>query len=170
MTEPESPRPRRKWIAFGELIALAALIISGLGLWNSWRGNESAKTGPTEVVERKSAVPLVLRGRIADEGKRLEIAPVEPGHALQSLTLKLANGQSIDVGSDGELDADRLEAAAEAQNPKRRGDGWIKATISARYVEAGVERTSSRTYAIGYRWDGGLFGGKSLRLTGFRSA
>lgn len=170
MSGSDTPKPRRKWIAFGELIALAALVVSGLGLWNSWRGGEQDKAGPTEVIERKSPVPLVLRGRVEDDGKRLEIVPVEPGHALESLTLKAKDGV-VDVGGDGIVQASDLEAAAKALDPDRKDEGSLRVTINARYVEAGVERRSSRSYAIGYRWDGGgLFGGRSLRITAFRRA
>ncbi|HWJ59314.1 MAG TPA: hypothetical protein VNR68_06740 [Sphingomicrobium sp.] len=169
MSESEPSKPRRKWIALGEIIALAALVISALGLWNSWKRDNAEKSGPTEVLERKSAVPLVLRGRIADDGKKLRIAPIETSHALESLTLKPAKADTIEIDSEGILDAGALDDAAEALDPKRKGTGTLRVTIDARYVEAGVERRASHAYAIGYRWDGGgLFGGSSLRLTSFR--
>ena len=37
MSESESERRRRRWVTLGELIALAALIVSGFGVWISWR-------------------------------------------------------------------------------------------------------------------------------------
>jgi hypothetical protein len=35
MSESESDRTRRRWITVGELIALAALVVSALGVWIS---------------------------------------------------------------------------------------------------------------------------------------
>ena len=40
--------------------------------------------------------------------------------------------------------------------------------IAARYVEMGKDRRGGGSYVIRYRWEGGgLFGGRSLKLTGF---
>lgn len=166
MNEPQTEsqkRARRRWINLGELIALAALILSGLGLWNSW---QNGKTGPTEVIEKPRAIPLVLRGKAGDDGRRLTIGPVEDSHALESLVLTFPGGKKVELGSDGELGSGAVEAALPL-SAERKGDGKVTAKIAARYVEAGSERRSAHQYVIRYRWEGGgLFGGKSLRLTG----
>lgn len=75
MSTPES-RTRRRWITLGESIGLAALIISGLGLWISWRSTQDDK--PTRVVEQKLPIPLILRGTAERDGRELVLAPVEP--------------------------------------------------------------------------------------------
>jgi hypothetical protein len=39
--------------------------------------------------------------------------------------------------------------------------------IEARYVEAGADKTTTGSYMLAYRWEGGgLLGGRSLRLVG----
>lgn len=164
MTDP-APRPRKFPVA--ETIGLGALVISGLGLWNSW---QSGKPAPTEVIERKQAVPLILRAHVEDEGKRLVISPVESSHALESLDMVFPGGTAISVGSDGVLNSDEVQDSI--PDPEdRRGDNRVVAQVTAHYVEAGTERTSKRRYAIAYRWEGGgLLSGKKLRLTGFTRA
>ncbi len=155
----------RRGLGVGEGIGLAAVFISGLGLWNSWRGDD--KQGPTEVVEKKAAVPLVLRGQVEDEGERLVIEPVEPTHALDSLKFAFASGKTVEIGSNGTLNSGEIEGAL--PEDFERKDGQIVANVTARYVEAGKERDSTRRYAIRYRWaGGGLFAGKSLRIVDFR--
>src|SRR5829696_8419363 len=62
---------RRRWVTFGEVIGLAALIVSALGLWISWKSTQDDK--PTRVVEQKQAVPLVLRGSAERDGRELAI-------------------------------------------------------------------------------------------------
>ena len=170
MSEPQTEserRARRRWINLGEFIALGALILSGLGLWNSW---QDGKTGPTEVIEKQRAIPLVLRGKAQRDGRDLVISPLEDAHALESLSLSFAGGKTVELGSDGELDSGAVESAL-PQSADRKGEGRISARIDARYVEAGSERRSSHNYVIRYRWEGGgLFGGKSLRLTGLTRA
>lgn len=165
-TESER-RARRRWINFGEFIALAALSISALGLWNNW---QEGKKGPTEVVEKSLSIPLVLRGKAEDGGRQLVIGPVESSHAIESLKLIFPGGKTVELDSDGELEADAVETAL-GDRGERKGDGRVTVQIDSRYVEAGSERRSSRAYALRYRWEGGgLFGGKSLRLTGFARA
>ena len=158
----ESPPKRKSLISLGEAIAIAALAISGAGLWLAWQ--DSSKDGPTRIVEQRQAIPLTLRGKPQDGGKALEIMPVEPGHGLQSLTVTL-KGATIEVGSDGVLAASDVQRALGETDRK---DGRVTAAIAARYVEGGTDRRASRTYTIRYRWEGGgLFGGRSLRITGF---
>ena len=159
------PPVRRRGVGFGELIALAALVISGLGVWISWKS--SSRDGPTEVVEQRAAIPLTLRARTEDDGRKLVITPVEQSHALESLRLTVAGGKAVTVGSDGELDARDLEDALKALDDGRKGSHARPVTIEARYVEAGADRRRTATYRLRYHWDGGgLFGGRSLRLDG----
>ena len=163
----EQPPKRRRWIGFGETIAVIAVVISGLGLYNSW---QDGKREPTEVVERKAAIPLVLRGQIEDDGRRVVIGPVEDSHALESLNLSLANGGAIEVGSNGVLTADDVSGAL-PEDSERKGDGQVIATAITRYVESGEMRSATQRYAIRYRWKGGgLFDDRDLLLTGFRRA
>ena len=164
MSDPVKPK---RGVSIGEGIGLAALFVSALGLWNSWRGDD--KPGPTEIVEKKAAVPLVLRGRVEEEGERLIVEPVEPAHALDSLQFAFASGKTIETGSNGALSASVVEDALADGTEKT--DGQILATVTARYVEVGQERETKRRYAIRYRWaGGGLFEGKRLRIVDFRRA
>ena len=159
---PES-KARRRWITLGETIAIAALVISALGLWNSWRSDEAEKPSPP--VEKKAAIPVAFRGTIEADGKTMAIAPVEPGHSLESLTLTVPGEPELSIGSDGRLAASDVQSlVGEATKGKA---GSLGARIEARYVEAGTLKRGGGRYRISYRWeDGGLFGGDKLRLTG----
>ena len=166
MTDPaETPAQakRRRLVSFGEIIALAALIISGLGLWNGW----SSRNDKSAVIAATSRpVPLALRGKLEDDGKRLAIAPVEPGHALETLTLTAPGKPALDLGSEPRLSASAVEGLINAAR-KKEGSGSLRVTFAAHYIDGGTERRGSGAYWIAYRWtDGGLFGGHSLRLTG----
>lgn len=166
MTNPvETPAQtkRRRLISLGELIAIAALIVSGLGLWNGWSGSRDK---PAVVVASTRAIPLALRGKVENDGKRLAIAPVEPGHALETLTLTAPGKPALELGGDPEMSASAIEGLL---NParKKEGTGSIRVNFTARYIEGGSERRGGGAYWISYRWaDGGLFGGHVLRLTG----
>jgi hypothetical protein len=112
-------------------------------------------------------VPLALRGKAQDDGKSLEIAPVESGHALQSLNVIIGGGTAIDVGSSGELGASDFERALGNKAVDGKGTNRIRVRIDAKYVEAGADKSATGSYVIGYRWEGGgLFDSRSLRFTG----
>ena len=166
MKESESERSRRRWITVGELIAIAALIVSALGVWISWKN--SGPDGPAEVIEQRQPIPLTLRGQREDDGRRLEISPVEPAHALQSLTVTIPGASAIQVGSDGELDSNAVESALGDRGKEPRNQTLaVRVRIDTRYVEMGKDRRSTGTYTLRYMWKGGgLFGGRSLHLVG----
>jgi hypothetical protein len=163
MSESESER-RRRLINLGELIALAALIVSAFGVWIAWKSSNENK--PTRVVEQRTPVPLTLRAKREDDGQRLAISPVEDSQALESLTVTLPGASPIQVGSDGELAASDVEAALKGRDnePKDRPLS-VRARMDAHYVELGKDRTGTGSYTLRYMWKGGgLFGGRSLRL------
>ena len=96
----------------------------------------------------------------------MTIAPVEPGHSLESLTISVAGKPAIAIGSDGHLAASEVEQLV-GDTGKGRQPGSLTARIEARYIEAGTLKRGGGRYRISYRWDdGGLFGGDKLRLTG----
>ncbi len=166
MSEPaETPAQaqRRRLINLGEIIALAALVISALGLWRSW--SQKDQQAPI-AVEKKTSIPLALRGKVADGGKQLAIAPVEAGHALETLTISVTGKPPLELGGDPNLAASAVEKLL-PEGASKRGAGTLAISIDARYIEAGTDRRGGGLYRLGYSWiDGGLFGGHSLRLTG----
>ena len=166
--ESESARRARlRWITLGEAVAIAALIISGLGLWLTWR-QEQAPDQPAKVIEERRPIPLKLHGEVDDDGRRLTITPVENSHALDSLSLAIAGGNGpVTLGSDGVLNASDVESAIGKPKEDVKGVQRVPVRIDARYIESGTDRRSSGNYVLRYRWEGGgLFGGRSLRLTG----
>lgn len=166
MNETESQARRRRWINLGELIALAALIVSAAGVWIAWKSNSQDKA--TRVVEQRSAVPLALRGTPDGDGRALTIVPADPSHALQSLRLTIKGAAPIDVGSDGRLTAGDVEGALKGRDKEAKDvNHGVSARIVAHYVEMGADRRGGGTYVLRYKWEGGgLFGGRSLRLVG----
>jgi hypothetical protein len=156
---------KRRLINLGELIALAALVVSAIGVWIAWKS--SGNDQPTKVVEQRQAIPLTLRAKADRDGRELEISPVEAGHALQSLTLRITGAAPIEIGSDGGLSAGDLESALKDRDKDVKGNSSIPVRIDAHYVEMGKDRRASGSYVLRYRWEGGgLLGGRSLRLTG----
>lgn len=165
MSETESQARRRRWINFGELIAVLALIVSAAGVWVSWKSS-SHDEEPATVIEQRKPVALVLRGHAVNDGRALDISPVDSGHALESLTITLPGKSAIDAGSDGRVDAGDVEAALSGHEKDAKDKTYsVPVRVDARYVEDGTDRRGGGPYTLRYRWEGGgLFGGRSLRL------
>lgn len=163
--EEQARKRRLRWISLGEAIAIAALVISGLGLWREWRKDDSPSNTTTTVIEKRQAIPLTLRAKAGDDGRSLVLSPIEPSHALESLTIAIKGSDPIDVGSDGQLDAQQVERALGDADRDKKGTQSVPVRIETRYVEMGKDKTSTSSYRLTYRWEGGgLFGGHSLRL------
>jgi hypothetical protein len=169
MNDPQRPdSPKRRTINIGEIVAVGGLAISGLALWNSWRSGDREIA---EIVgEKAPQVPLALRGTVEDKGKSLRLAPVEKDHALEELTVSAvppAKG-SAPFGSDPMIAAALIESWL-PDDTAREGAGSMTVSIQARYIEHGESRTAKQSYSVSFGWvDGGLFSGKSLRITGIR--
>jgi len=163
-------RTRRRWINVGEIIALAALIVSAAGVWIAWKNSNTDK--PAQVVEQRSAVPLALRGAADGDGQALTIMPADPSHALESLTVTIKGSSPIEVGGDGKLSATDVAGALKNRDKEDKGIAYtVPARIQARYVENGAERRGGGNYIVRYKWEGGgLFGGRSLHLLGLSRA
>ena len=159
-----SEETRRRWINLGEIIALAALIVSALGVWIAWKNSNQDK--PTRVVEQRPVVPLALRGAADGAGRTLTITPADPSHALESLKVNIKGASPIDIGSDGRLSATDFQAALNGRDREAKGVTYsLHVRIDARYVESGTDRRGGGNYVLRYKWEGGgLFGGRSLQL------
>ena len=165
MTESPEAR-RRRWINLGETIAIAALIVSALGVWIAWKSSNQDK--PTKVVEQRPAVPLALRATADNDGRTLTIMPADPSHGLESLKITIKGASPIDVGSDGRLSASDVETALNGREKEAKDVSHsVPVRIDARYVEAGADRRGGGAYVLRYKWEGGgLFDGRSLHLVG----
>jgi hypothetical protein len=165
MSESSDAKNRRRWITLGEIIAVAALIVSAIGVWIAWQS--SSNDQPARVVEQRQPIPLTLRGTVERDGRALVIAPVEQSHALESLTLKMAGASPIELGSDGMLSAGDVEGTLKAKDGDDKGSHAVFVRIAARYVEMGKDRTVTGKYVLRYEIEGGgLLGGRSARLVG----
>lgn len=169
MSQTESER-RRRLISLGEIIALAALIVSALGVWIAWKGSNNDK--PTRVVEQRQPVPLTLRAIPSSDGTVLTISPVDAGHALESATVAIKGSSPIELGSDGRLSARDVQTALKDRPKEDKGRNYsVTVRIDVHYVEMGADKRGGGNYLLRYRWEGGgLFGARSVHLLSLSKA
>jgi hypothetical protein len=170
----EAAAIRRRWITLGEILAVIAVLISGLTLWNSYQERSSSEAERTAERKQQAAKSkaLVLRG---DSGrKKMILAALDPGHAVQSQTVLFPSALGVDAVED--LVEPRIEAGwiKEAANKARKAvgadgraeDRRMPVAIVSRFVSGGRTYTDAAIYDVGYRREGNLLGGSEIDLLG----
>lgn len=174
MADPQSPEEkkeaaaiRRRWITLGELLAVAAVVISGLTFWNSYRersGAEAERAADAREKQaekgREAAKAQILMLKASGSGKRLSLAALDADQAIQSQTLLFPSAlarKPIDM-VDPRIEAGWVEDAAKkaGKQAKGAGDARLPVAITTRFIAGGETHSDSAIYDIGYRLDEGL--------------
>jgi len=171
----EAAAIRRRWITMGEVLAVVAVLISGLTLWNSWserRDSEAVKTAEARHASTKAAT-LVLS---ADAGKRtLALKPVTPEQSVQSQKIlfpaALGAAPAETTGEPrieaGWFESALIKAREKAHLPDNsRGDERLPVAITTRFLVDGIAHDDVALYDIGYTISGRLLSGHSVTLRG----
>jgi hypothetical protein len=166
----QPPRKRKvpiRWITLAEAVAIGAVLISGLGLYNSWSDRRDA-AAPVAATKTE---PLVLRATADKEGVRLSLAAVRDAQVIQSQTIAFPTAlgvAAVETTGDPRVEADWVADALKRLGGKAgAGDRRLPVLLTTTYVEDGAERSDTALYNLGYAIEeGGLFGGSHVRLRG----
>ena len=174
----EAARIRRRWINLGELLAVAAVLISALTFWNSYRERTHAeeKDAREEVRTREAAGAIVLGAAADDKGRTLTLTALRDDQRIQGQTIGFPGAlglAAVETTGEARIEADwfekALKAARKAAGAKAEtaGDLRLPVRITTRFLAGGDLHESRAFYDIGYRIEaGGLFGGSNVRMTG----
>ena len=170
----EAAAIRRRWITLGEILAVIAVLISGLTLWNSYseRSATEAERAADKEKEAARTQALVLR---ADEGrKRMMLTALAPSQAVQSMSIAFPSPLGVDR-IDGLVEP-RIEAGWIKQAAKKAReaagkdsespDSRMPVAITTRFVSEGQTYGDAGIYDVGYRREGSLLGGSEVDLLG----
>ena len=181
----DTPPPRRRvpirWITLAELLAIAAVAISALTLWNSYR--ERSATETEHAVESakasRTASILILHATADKEGKLLTLAPRLDAQVVQGQTIsfpKALDLSPVETTGNARIERNWLEnalvrarRAAEAPD-KTVGDARLPLFIVTRYLVDGDAHVDRAIYELGYATDHSFIGGTSVRLRGLSRA
>lgn len=179
----EAAAIRRRWITLGEVLAVAAVAISGLTFWNSYRERtateaeraaEDAEEAAAKVKQAQMSQRITLRARPADGGKSLTLTPLKDSQAIQNISIAFPSAleaSPVDAVIEPRIEARWLEDAARAARKAKRkgaqtGDLRLPVTITTRFVSDGETYTDTTLYDVGYRTDSSLLGGTEIELRG----
>jgi hypothetical protein len=168
MSEPETPQQqaaeaaaiRRRWITLGEILAVAAVVISGLTFWNSYqeRSSSEAERAAEKRAKSEKAQTLILSASV--DGRHLRLAARDPEQAIQGQTIAFPSAlgaKAVDT-VDPRIEAGWIESAArKIRDAKgRSGDARLPVAITTRFISGGEDYTDTAIYDVGYRVDEGL--------------
>jgi hypothetical protein len=169
----EAAAIRRRWITLGEVLAVAAVAISGLTLWNSYveRNSAEAERQAAKQDETARSRTLVLKGAAEAKGKRLLLTALDPEQAIQSQTIVFPGAlraSPIDTVIEPRIEAGWIERAAKKARKAESGSGdrRLPVAITTRFVSGGRTYSETALYDVGYKLDSGLIGGTDVELHG----
>ena len=165
---------RKRWINLGELLAIVAVVISALTLWNSYKdraNSEAERTTEARKAETKART-LVLKGSVAKDGDRLDLVPTAAGQVIQSQTILFPTALGlapVETTGDARIEAGWFASAlkkARETAKKAPGDLRLPVAITSSYVTGDATVSDTAIYRIGYGLEGHFLGGASVKLKG----
>ena len=171
----EAAAVRRRWITLGELLAVAAVVISGLTFWNSYserRSHEVERQSEERSAEVRART-LILRGVPDKDGEVLAIsAPTD--QAIQSQTVTFPTALELDSieTTNPRIEADWFDGAlrkarkAAGQRDEDAGDERLPVAVTTRYIADGEMISDVSLYDVGYAVKDRFLRGGVVRLRG----
>ena len=164
-----------RWLTLGEILGVAALVISGLTFWNSY--SERRHSEATQSAEdRKATVrarTLVLKAEGEKDGDRLVLQPTGE-QVIQGQTIAFPKALGVDPvdSTDPRIEAGWFASGlkkarrAAGEDDKVRGDARVPVAITTRYTVNGEMAEDVTLYDVGYVTESSLLGGTSIKLRG----
>jgi len=172
----EAARVRRRWLNLGEIVAILAVLISGLTFWNSYRErtNAEAEHASASAQSAKKASTLILKAVPDKDGRTLALAPRADEQAIQSQTIRFPAKLGVspaETSSDTRIEKSWFEsalvsarkAAGVADAP---GDARLPVLIETHYLIDGDPHVDRAIYEVGYATSHSLLGGTDVHLRG----
>lgn len=173
----EAARLRRRWLTLGELLAIAAVAISALTFWNSYRERttDEAERQAAAARSTRTAAVLVLKATPDRDGRSLALAPRADSQTIQSQTIAFPGALGlapIDTTGDARIERDWLAGAlvkarkAAGGTHDAPGDARLPLMITTHYLVDGEAATDRAIFELGYVAAHGFLTGTTIRLKG----
>ncbi|MEJ2815277.1 hypothetical protein [Caulobacter sp. CCG-8] len=161
MTE-ETPSKRLpiRWLTLAEIVAVAALVITGLSFWDSHRERvredreRSAAASERQAEARAAALKqtFVMTGQREDDGARVRLTSVNEGQVIQTQTVWFPpelRSDSVETTGNPRLEAAWIENGLRKHAGKAR-TGRVPVGVLTVFIEDGVTKTDRAVYQLGY--------------------
>lgn len=173
MSEDSRRRARLRWITVGEAVAIAAVLISGLGLWNSYEDRHQAQAD--KAAESIRHAPFAMRAAPNGDGSVLTLTAIGDDDVIQGQAVRFPPAFKLAAASttsDARIEADWFGDALKADRRTRAladettGDERVPVMIETSYLAAGRPATARAFYDVGYALEGRFLRGATVKLRG----
>lgn len=174
VAKAEAAATRRRWITLGEVVAVAAVVISGLTFWNSWSERQDAAAErqaerAAESKEKAVSSAVLLTGTVEEDGAILTLS--DPAHRIQQIEIRFPKALGVSPQTsvlEPQIEADWIAAPMLklTDGGADRREGRLPVAITASYWDADVQRTSTAIYDLVWRTEPRTLQGRTLKLRG----
>lgn len=175
-TERARRKSRLRWITLGEAVAVAAVMISGLGLWMNYQDRQDSRAEKqAETARSTTHAPFYLKAQANSAGSMLTLTPVGADDVIQGQTIRFPPSfglSAVTTTSDSRIEADWFANALKADRKTRQlpdethGDERVPVMIETDYLAGGDALKARSYYDVGYALEGHFLGGSTVRLRG----
>ena len=173
----EAARVRRRLLNLGEILAIVAVAISGLTLWNSYseRTHSEAQKTADEAQSVRKAATLTLKATPDKDGRVLVLVARGDDQSIQGQTIRFPSSLKLSAAAtsgdariergwfDDALVKARRDAGATGDVA---GDARLPVLVDTRFLADGDAHRDRAVYEIGYSTSRSLIGGTSVHLKG----
>ena len=175
MSEAAMRRRWLRWLTLGEILGVAALLISALTFWNGF--SERRQSEQSKAAEHRQATvrarTLILKAEREKDGDRLVLSPAGD-QVIQGQTIAFPKALGVDPvdSTDPRIEAswfaDGLKKARRmaGEDDHVRGDARVPVAITTRFTADGEMANDVTLYDVGYVTGSSLLGGTSIKLRG----
>ena len=186
MTEPPRKRLPIRWLSLAELVGVAALLIAGLGYWDSHRDrSQQAQDRAAEARDRAAALAehqaelkvqaakpsFLMTGAVEGSGAKVRLTSIHSDQVIQTQTLyfpTLIHADSVETTGNPRIEAAWLDGLSRAAGKAK--SGRVPIGVQTVFIEDGQSKTDRAVYKIGYTLRPRLIGGPKVELDGLSLA
>lgn len=165
MSETPTERKRRlRFLTLAEFVGIAALVIAGLGYWDTHRERTlTEKERAAEAQEKKAQakagalkLAFLMTAQPEAGGERLRLASVHPEQVIQTQTLVFPSevrGDPAETTGNPRLEAGWIEGGlsrAEHDRGVKKPHGRLPVGVVTVFIEDGQTKTDRSIYLVGY--------------------
>ncbi len=174
----DAPRKRLplRWLTLAEIVGVLALVIAGLGFWDSHRERVQADQERVAAArERQAEIKagavrpgFLMTGQVEAEGDRIRLTSVHPEQVIQTQTLWFpgaVKADSVETTGNPRIEAAWIEVGLR-KAAKGAKHGRTAVGVETVYIEDGQAKTDRALYRLGYSLHARLLRGDRLTLEG----
>jgi hypothetical protein len=180
---PTQKRLPLRWLTLAEIVGVAALVVAGLGYWDSHRQRvleqhevaqadrdraAAAREHDAELKAGALKLTFLMTGSPSGAGDQLHLAAAHGEQVIQTQTLwfpTVIRADKVETTGNPRIEADWVADGVRRLGGKK-DSGRIPVALLTTFIEDGQTRSDRSVYMMGYRLRPRLLGGPRVELEG----